>query len=59
MPVAMSEEQQVAIETQGVSPPGGDSLVDQAQLAKAPRPQALEHLLLLLWLYMFAVAIFF
>ena len=35
MLVAMSEEQQL----QGVSPPGGKSLLGESQTDKAPRPQ--------------------
>ena len=42
MPVAMPEEQQVTIEVQGVSPPGGKSLMGEFQLGKTMKPQTPE-----------------
>lgn len=51
-----SEEQQVAIEVQGIIPQGEDSLIDQSQLGEALRPQILECLLLCH--YIFAAVIF-
>ena len=58
MSVAMSEKQQVAIEVQGISPPGGNSLMGQSQIGKTPGPQNPECLLLLLCPYMFSADIF-
>lgn len=55
---AISEEQEVAIEVEGGSPPEGKSLICQSWTGKAPKPQTLESLLFLLCLYMFAAAIF-
>ena len=57
-PVTMSEEQQVAIEVQGVNPSGKIPLIAQTWLGKATRPQTPKHILLLLCLCMFA-AVFF
>lgn len=56
--VSMSEKQQVAIKVQGISTPGGNSLMGQSQIGKTPRPHNPECLLLLLCPYMFAAAIF-
>lgn len=58
LPVAISEEQFMAIEVQGVSPPGGKSLMGEIQIDKVLRPQNPKCLLLLLYLNMFAAAIF-
>ncbi|KAL6049034.1 hypothetical protein STEG23_030673, partial [Scotinomys teguina] len=54
----MSEEQQVATEVQGVSPPGDNSLTGESRMDKALGPQTLECLLLPLCLHMSAPAIF-
>lgn len=54
----LSEEQQVAIDIQGVSPPGGTSLMGESQRGKALRPQTAECVLLLLCLHMFTAAVF-
>lgn len=54
----LPEEQQVAMDIQGVSPPGGTSLMDESQIGKALRPQTPECGLLLVCLHMFAVAVF-
>lgn len=42
MPVAKSEKQQVVIEVQDVSPPGGKSLMGEYQIGKAMKPQTPE-----------------
>ncbi|KAH0503331.1 Tau-tubulin kinase 2 [Microtus ochrogaster] len=54
----MPEEQRVSIEVPGVSPPEGNSLVGQSPFGKATGLQTPEHLLLLLFLNMFAAALF-
>ena len=56
--VALSEEQQVAIEVQDVCPPGANSLMLILWIGKGPGPQTLECLLGLLCLRRFAAAIF-
>lgn len=54
----LSEGLQVAVDIQGVSPPGGTSLMGESQLGKALRPQTAECVLLLLCLHMFTAAVF-
>lgn len=51
-------EEQVAIDIQGVSPPGGTSLMGESQRGKALRPQTAECVLLLLCLHMFTATVF-
>lgn len=48
----------VATGVQDVSPPGRNSLVDQSWTDKAPRPQTLEFLLLLLCLCLLSATLF-
>lgn len=58
MPVAKSEEQQVAIELQETGPTECKAPMSESQIGKAPRALAPECFLLLLCLYMSAAAIF-
>ena len=53
----MLEEQQVAIEFQGISTPEGEFLMGESYISKAPTPRIPECVSLFLCLYMFAAAI--
>ena len=54
----MPEGQRIAIEVPGVSPEEGNPLMGQSRLRKVLGLQTPECLLLLLCLYIFAVALF-
>ena len=57
MPVAKSEEQQVAIELHETGPTECQALMGKSRIGEAPRASAPECLLLLLCLYMLATAV--
>lgn len=56
--MTLSKEQRVALDTLGVSPPGGTSLMDESQTGKAVRPQTPECVLFLLCIHVFIAAVF-
>ena len=58
VPVAMLQEQQVAVEVQEASSSGIQAPMTESQIGKVPRTLIPECFMLLLCLYMLAAAIF-